>query len=144
MPSTADQRGAAVACGWVLAAAQPAALAAFYARLLRVQATQGASERHWRLRLTSGALLQIYRPSRRRGDLPPADGRLAMVLTRESPPGAELERLEAWRLEAADLGADLSEAARREVFGAEAWIRDPEGNRVLLLVTPPGSVAASA
>ena len=35
----------------------------------------------------------------------------------------------------AALGATLLEALRRrEIFGVEAWLGDPEGNRLLLLV----------
>ncbi len=32
------------------------------------------------------------------------------------------------------LGAALADAPRQESFGAEAWLLDPEGNRLLLLV----------
>jgi hypothetical protein len=34
-------------------------------------------------------------------------------------------------------GATPLEGARLEPFGAEAWLLDPEGNRLLLLVQPP-------
>jgi hypothetical protein len=32
--------------------------------------------------------------------------------------------------------AALEEGPRQEPFGWEAWLRDPEGNRVLLVVSP--------
>ncbi|MEB3354768.1 MAG: hypothetical protein VKM34_11145 [Cyanobacteriota bacterium] len=34
------------------------------------------------------------------------------------------------------LGASLLDPPRQEPFGAEAWLLDPEGNRLLLLVSP--------
>jgi hypothetical protein len=42
--------------------------------------------------------------------------------------------LEGWITEALGLGAVVLEPARLESFGAEAWLLDPEGNRLLLLV----------
>jgi hypothetical protein len=39
-----------------------------------------------------------------------------------------------WITAAKALGASLQELPRQESFGAEAWLLDPEGNRLLLLV----------
>jgi hypothetical protein len=39
-----------------------------------------------------------------------------------------------WLDAAVALGAITAEPPRRESFGAEAWLLDPEGNRLLLLV----------
>ena len=44
-----------------------------------------------------------------------------------STPGSE---------EALGLGASVEDPPRQEPFGAEAWLLDPEGNRLLLLVLP--------
>ena len=41
-----------------------------------------------------------------------------------------------WIYAALTLGASLQDPARQESFGAEAWLLDPEGNRLLLLVLP--------
>ncbi len=38
--------------------------------------------------------------------------------------------------EALGLGASMEDQPRQEPFGAEAWLLDPEGNRLLLLVPP--------
>ncbi len=42
--------------------------------------------------------------------------------------------LEACTEDATGLGATLLDPPRGEPFGAEAWLLDPEGNRLLLLV----------
>jgi hypothetical protein len=41
-----------------------------------------------------------------------------------------------WIAAALNLGASLQDPPRQEPFGAEAWLLDPEGNRLLLLVLP--------
>jgi hypothetical protein len=45
-------------------------------------------------------------------------------------------RLNNWIITALDLGASLQDPPRQEPFGAEAWVLDPEDNRLLLLVLP--------
>jgi hypothetical protein len=44
--------------------------------------------------------------------------------------------LNAWITTALTVGASLAVPPRQEPFGAEAWLLDPEGNRLLLLVLP--------
>jgi hypothetical protein len=44
--------------------------------------------------------------------------------------------LHAWIATALELGATVDDPPRQEPFGAEAWLLDPEGNRLLLLVWP--------
>jgi len=44
--------------------------------------------------------------------------------------------LHAWIATALKLGASVDDSPRQEPFGAEAWLLDPEGNRLLLLVLP--------
>jgi hypothetical protein len=39
-----------------------------------------------------------------------------------------------WNKAALGLGASLQEPPRQEAFGAEAWLLDPEGNRLLLVL----------
>ena len=115
----------------VLAAAAPEPLARFYGALLESPVLPGLSASHWRLPLPGGGLLEIYAPSRLRPPLP-AGGRLAPAL-RRCGDGALLA---AWVAAACALGAVVEEEPRQEPFGWEAWLRDPEGNRFLLLVVP--------
>jgi hypothetical protein len=42
--------------------------------------------------------------------------------------------LHAWIITALELGASVGDPARQEPFGAGAWLLDPEGNRLLVLV----------
>lgn len=117
----------------VLAADDPAALAAFYGALLQVTAAPGLGPSHWRLPWPAGGLLEIYAPSRSRPQ-PRQPGRLALCLQRSAEGSDGLAPLIAWVDEARRLGARPLDPPRRESFGAEAWLLDPEGNRLLLLV----------
>lgn len=124
----------------VLAADDPAALARFYGALLEVAPQAGLSRSHWRLPWPAGGWLEIYAPSRSRPQ-PRQQGRLALCLQRQAHGmGADgstaVAVLESWVTSALGLGASLQEPPRQEAFGAEAWLLDPEGNRLLLLVMP--------
>ncbi|MFM8966516.1 MAG: VOC family protein [Cyanobium sp.] len=39
-----------------------------------------------------------------------------------------------WITQAQQMGASMQDPPRQETFGAESWLLDPEGNRLLLLV----------
>lgn len=117
----------------VLAADNPAGLGRFYGTLLDVEPLPGLSASHWRVPWPAGGFLELYAPSRSRPQ-PRQQGRLALCLQTKAA-GADPEPLLNARIEAAlALGASLLEPPRQESFGAEAWLLDPEGNRVLLLV----------
>ena len=96
----------------VLAADDPASLARFY-----------------------GALLEVYAPSRSR-PRPRQQGRLALCLQRQVEGSAAASVLDDWISRALELGASVADPPRQEPFGAEAWLLDPEGNRLLLLAVP--------
>lgn len=126
---------AAMTGSLVLAADDPATLARFYGTLLAKQPQPGLSEMHWRLPWPAGGWLEIYAPSRQRPQ-PGRQGRLALCLQRPAGPSGASASLEAWVAEVLEAGAAALEAPRLEPFGAEAWLSDPEGNRLLLLVRP--------
>jgi hypothetical protein len=119
----------------VLAADDPAALAQFYGALLGVEPQTGLSSTHWRVPWPAGGWLEVYAPSRNRPQ-PRQRGRLALCLQREADGPVALAVLQAWISTALDLGATSEDSPRQEPFGAEAWLLDPEGNRLLLLVLP--------
>jgi hypothetical protein len=119
----------------VLAADQPAALARFYGALLGVELQPGLSSTHWRLPWPAGGWLEVYAPSRTRPQ-PRQQGRLALCLQRRADGSGALAALNDWTTAALALGASLQDPPRQEPFGAEAWLLDPEGNRLLLLVLP--------
>jgi len=119
----------------VLAADDPAALARFYGALLDVEPLSGLSATHWRVPWPAGGFLELYAPSRSRPQ-PRQQGRLALCVQIKAA-GADPEPLLNARIDAAlALGASQLEPLRQEPFGAEAWLLDPEGNRLLLLVSP--------
>ncbi|WP_259722006.1 VOC family protein [Synechococcus sp. CS-1328] len=119
----------------VLAADDPAGLARFYGALLEVEPQPGLSATHWRVPWPAGGWLEIYAPSRSRPQ-PQKLGRLALCLQRLSDGTGAVAVLNTWITAALGLGASLQEPPREEPFGAEAWLLDPEGNRLLLLVMP--------
>ncbi|MFM7674017.1 MAG: VOC family protein [Synechococcus sp.] len=119
----------------VLAADDPAVLARFYGALLGVAPQPGLSATHWRVPWPPGGFLELYAPARRRPQ-PRGAGRLALCLHRQAAPGAAGDLLEGWIVEALALGATALEPPRQEAFGREAWLLDPEGNRLLLLLLP--------
>jgi hypothetical protein len=127
------EAGAALWGSLVLAADDPAALAGFYAACLAVKAQPGLSASHWRVPWPAGGWLELYAPSSRRPQ-PRQQGRLALCLQRQAEGSEPLAVLSTWVTAALALGASLQENARQEPFGAEAWLLDPEGNRLLLLV----------
>ena len=119
----------------VLAADDPAALARFYGALLNVEPQPGLSSTHWRVPWPASGWLELYAPSRSRPQ-PRQSGRLAPCLQRKEDATGALAVLHAWLEAALDLGASVADPPRQEPFGAEAWLLDPEGNRLLLLVLP--------
>ncbi len=119
----------------VLAADDPAALAQFYGALLKVEPQPGLSDTHWRVPWPTGGWLEVYAPSQSRPQ-PRQPGRLALCLQRKADAAGPLAVLHAWIATALELGARVDDSPRQEPFGAEAWLLDPEGNRLLLLVLP--------
>jgi hypothetical protein len=118
----------------VLAADDPERLAAFYGSLLGTDPLQGLSPSHWRLLGPGDHRLEIYAPSRRR-PRPRGEGRLALCFSRTAGEAPPLQVLHDWLAVVLALGAVAVEPPRQEPFGAEAWLADPEDNRLLLLVS---------
>ncbi|MFM7392845.1 MAG: VOC family protein [Cyanobium sp.] len=121
----------------VLAADDPAGLARFYGALLEVQPLPGWSERHWRVPWPAGGWLEVYAPSSKRPQ-PRQQGRLAVCVQRRAGGSDASAVLTDWISAALAVGASPLQPPRQESFGAEAWLLDPEGNRLLLLVLMDG------
>lgn len=117
----------------VLAADDSRRLASFYGNLLGCQPKEGFSASHWQLTWPGGGLLEIYEPSSTR-PLPRQIGRLSLCLQQDCADDKPLAQLQAWIDSALAAGAILEQPPRLEAFGAEAWLLDPEGNRLLLLI----------
>ena len=122
----------AMQISWVLAAEDPNRLGRFYSELFQAELLPGVADHHHIVQFSDGTRLEIYRPSSKRPF--PKRGRALAPCLRLSPsrdPRPELQRLVSTALQQ---GGSLAEDARVEPFGAEAWIHDPEGNSLLLLV----------
>ena len=117
----------------VLAADDSRRLASCYGSLLGCQPEAGFSASHWRLPWPGGGLLELYEPSQAR-PLPRQIGRLSLCLQRDATGPKPLTQLQSWIETALAAGASQEQPPRQEPFGAEAWLLDPEGNRLLLLV----------
>jgi len=65
---------------------------------------------------------------------PHQEGRLALCLTLQAEGEATLALLNISITTALDLGSSEQDPPRQEPFDAEAWLLDPEENRLLLLV----------
>ena len=119
----------------VLAADEPAALARFYGGLLNDEPLPSLSGTHWRVPWPTGGWLEVYAPSKSRPQ-PRQQSRLALCLQRRADATGALAVLHTWLEAALELGASVGDPPRQEPFGAEAWLLDPEDNRLLLLVWP--------
>jgi hypothetical protein len=140
---TAPTGSTAATASIVLAADDPAALARFYGALLAAAPQPGLSSSHWRLPWPAGGLLEFYAPASLRPQ-PRLQGRLALCLQRHAAGPDPIEELGGWVAATLALGATPLEPPRQEHFGAEAWLLDPEGNRLLLLILPAAAPTPEA
>ena len=130
LPLVSSMDSRQISC--VLAARNPQELACFYGKLLRSSPRAGLGQQHWLVALGGTLNLEIYRPSRKRPF--PVQGRTLSLCLRQQPRQDPLPSLQALVDESLRLGASVLDPPRVEFFGAEAWITDPEGNAVLLMV----------
>ena len=121
----------AIKISWVLAAKDSATLARFYSELFQAKLNPGVADHHCIVEFGNGTRLEIYRPSRKRSF--PTRGRALAPCLRLDPSLDPLPELQSLLSTALERGGSLLEEARVEAFGAEAWIKDPEGNPLLLL-----------
>ena len=122
----------AMQISWVLAAEDSLRLARFYSELFQATLLPGVAKHHCIVQFSDGTRLEIYRPSRQRPF--PLRGR-ALAPCLKLPPSQEpLPELQRLLSNALQRGGLLLDEARLEPFGAEAWVHDPEGNPLLLLV----------
>ncbi len=116
---------------WVLAADDTGNLGRFYSDLFQARLIPGMADHHCVVEFGNGTRLEIYRPSRKRSF--PTRGRALAPCLRLDPSLDPLPELQSLLSTALERGGSLLEEARVEAFGAEAWIKDPEGNSLLLL-----------
>ena len=125
------QKMNAMQISWVLAADDTGNLGRFYSDLFQARFMPGMGVHHCVVEFGNGTRLEIYRPSRKRSF--PTRGRALAPCLRLDPSLDPLPELQSLLSTALEPGGSLLEGARVEAFGAEAWIKDPEGNPLLLL-----------
>lgn len=114
-------------CRLVLTSEDPQQLASFYGRLLDCGPSVATAGQAVTLQLPTGMALVLYRPSRKRPQARQAGG-LALCLC--------CADLEGMGQRAMALGARPLGPIRKEAFGREQWLLDPEGNRLLVWEEP--------
>ncbi len=117
---------------FVLASRDPKGLAEFYSLALDAKRKSGANNDIWFVVKDKGMKLQIYRPSQSKS-YPTIGKNFALCIqgcSSEEPLGSIREM----SLDLISIGATVAEEAKLELFGAELWMRDPEGNNFLLYV----------
>ena len=118
--------------GWVLASETPSLLAEFYSFAMNAKVTPGRNNSHFWVQHSGGMTLQVYRPSRSKSF--PTKGRASALCLWRDPSADPLAEIDDWSSTLIAKGAKLSEKPRMESFGAESWMKDPEGNCFLILI----------
>ncbi len=117
---------------FIFASNKPKKLAEFYSFALQAEIQRGISKDHWFISNPHGIKIQFYLPSRNRQTLTALN---SMGLCLQGAASADpLVAIEQWSELLASKGALSTERARLESFGAESWMKDPEGNAFLLLI----------
>ena len=112
---------------------EPQELARFYSLLFETSYCQGFTSKDFLIKNDFSLPIQIFKPSKDRASNCNYLRSIAICFQRKaclSP----LTVLEDWIQEIIALGAELIEGPRLEPFGAEAWMSDVEGNKILIFV----------
>ena len=118
---------------FLIASSNPSELADFYALVCNGQLSKGLNSKHYLITYRQTNKIQIYKPSAERWPIHSTSSALALCFEKE----ARLEpltKLKEWCEEIVAHGASVLEEPRDEFFGAEAWLKDPQGNSFLLLI----------
>ena len=115
---------------WLLAAIQPKDLACFYADLFQGSYKEGLSAEHWLVETSKVTIMEIYRPSLSRPF--PKRGEVSAPFIRLVPTLNPLETLRLHVNAFLEKGAQLKSDECLLPFGAERWLKDPEGNPLLV------------
>ncbi len=117
---------------WVIAAREPSKLAEFYAFAMDASMNHGPWDSKTFICHRDGIELQFYKPSSK---LPwPSTGRSTAICLQKQSSSNPLLVLEEWSASLSFKGAKREEDIRLAPFGAELWLKDPEGNNFLILV----------
>ena len=116
----------------LLAASNPSELAEFYSFAMDAEIKPGFNNNHFLVSNSIGFTIQIYTPSTNQPS-PPKGKALSLCLV-SAPSKTPTKSLREWTDKLESRGAESREDFVVQAFGAEAWIADPEGNLILILV----------
>ena len=116
----------------VIASSHPQKLSEFYAFATNGDLLPGISSDHYVISHPNGLSIQIYRPSKNRSW--PDRGRSSALCLQETPSENPIFLISKWATSLISKGASIVEQPTLEVFGAESWLIDPEGNYFLIFV----------
>ena len=115
-----------------MASNSPKELAEFYSVLINAELKKGFSNQDFFLIHPDGLKINIYKPSSK--DTLSKPGEATSLCINALPNEQPLSYLKDWINELLTIGAKILGKPKEEIFGAEAWMQDPEGNRFLILV----------
>ena len=118
--------------GLAIASNQPHKLSEFYAFATNGELCPGENEEHWRVTHENGMSVHLYKPSKNRPL--PSSGSSAILCLSKGPTQDPLLSIREWLATLVSVGAIVDQQPRVESFGAESWLKDPEGNYFLIFV----------
>ncbi len=116
----------------VIAAKNPKQLADFYARVINGEVIIGEKGVHYCVLNESGTQIQLYRPSRNFENQPKSKALSFCIESKQSE--EPLREIDNWLKKMISYGAIEIEKPSMKNFGAEVWLKDPDGNYFLIVV----------
>tara|TARA_Y100001968_G_C19222448_1_gene650403 strand:- start:463 stop:849 length:387 start_codon:yes stop_codon:yes gene_type:complete len=117
---------------FVIAADFPKEMAQFYSSLTKGELRIGFTNQDFNVLLPNGSKIYIYKPSSKK-QFPKRGNVMSLCLNSEANDNP-LEYLTKWINKLVKCGASVSVRPKLEDFGAESWMKDPEGNSFLVFV----------
>ena len=117
---------------FVLGSESPGELASFYGFAMGGNIHRGSQADHWYVSHPNGINLEIFRPSNKR--FWQNRGKAFALCIRCSGSTFPLKTIYEWINALKEKGAVVIENARLEAFGAECWLKDPQGNEFIIVV----------
>ncbi len=116
----------------LIASHHPQKLSKFYAFATCGELQPGINNDHYLIIHRTGMNIQIYRPSL--GRPWPKRGKAAALCLQQKSSINPLLSVNEWVERLISRGAGVVERPRLELFGAESWMIDPEGNYFVIFV----------
>ncbi len=116
----------------VVASKHPRKLSEFYAFATNGELLPGENDQHWRVVQRNGISLHFYKPVTNRPW--PNRGRAASLCLEKAASVEPLWAVNQWIESLVSRGATVDQQPKVELFGAESWMTDPEGNNFLIFV----------